>query len=245
MSSRLAKLARLVRHRDLTAFYLNRTLWHFGMPGVRLQPASLDSIFPEIRRVVCDVHLLYPLERITGRSIEVDELVILLMIERFTKARRILEVGTLFGNTTLNLAANTDGCVTTIDLPREALADGDAHGAQFREHNLSFRIRQVYGDSASLDWSTLGGPFDLIFIDGCHTSQHVHSDSLNALDHLRLGGTIVWHNYSYGTVAKVLDSYAESGFPLHWISGTDFAVAIVADPSATRQTLSVTARMYA
>jgi hypothetical protein len=110
--NQLSKLARLVRHRDHTAFYLNRSLWHFAVPGVRQQPASLDSIFPEIRKVVCDVHLLYPLERTSGRSIEVGELVMLLMIERFTKARRVLEVGTLFGNTTLNLAANTDGCVT-------------------------------------------------------------------------------------------------------------------------------------
>jgi hypothetical protein len=44
----------------------------------------------------------------------------LLMIERFTKSRRVLEIGTLFGNTTLNLAANTDGSVTTLDLPPEA-----------------------------------------------------------------------------------------------------------------------------
>jgi predicted O-methyltransferase YrrM len=160
------------------------------------------------------------------------------MIERFTKSRRVLEIGTLFGNTTLNLAANTDGSVTTLDLPPEALADGNAHRVQFREHSLRPRIRQVYGDSVSLDWNTLGGPFDLIFIDGCYTSQYVQSDSLNALAHLQPGGTIVWHNYTWDTVAGVLDSDARSGLPLRW-SGTDFALATVANPAATCQTLSL------
>ena len=245
MSSRLSKVARLLKHRELAKFYLNRTLWHFGMPGIGLQPMSLEGIFPGIQRVVPDVQLLNPLARTTGRSIELDELVILLMIERFTKSKRVLEIGTLFGNTALNLAANTDGSVTTFDLPPEAMVDGDAHGAQFRNHSLSSRIRQVYGDSVSFDWATLGEPFDFVFIDGCHTSQYVQSDSLNALAHLQPGGTIVWHNYTFDTVAKVLDSYARRGLPLHWVSGTDFAVATVANPTATRQTLSPTTRTVA
>lgn len=245
MSSRLFKVARLLRHREHTKFYLNRTLWHFGMPGLGLQPTSLEDAFPGIRRAVSEVQLLYPLERTTGRSIELDELVMLLMIERFTKSRRVLEIGTLFGNTTLNLAANTDGSVTTLDLPPEALPDGNAHGVQLREHSLSSRIRQTYGDSMALDWDTLGEPFDLIFIDGCHTSQYVQSDSLNAFAHLQAGGTIVWHNYTWETVARVLDSYARSGLPLRWISGTDFALATVANPAATRQSLSLTTRVGA
>jgi hypothetical protein len=32
--------------------------------------------------------------------------------------------------------------------------------------------------------STLGGPFNLIFIDGSHTEAYVRSDSENAVKHL-------------------------------------------------------------
>jgi hypothetical protein len=88
----------------------------------------LEDVFPGIRQVVPNVQLLHPLERVTGRSIELHELVILIMIERFTKSQRVLEIGNLFGNTALNLAANTDGSVTTLDLPPETLVDGDTMG---------------------------------------------------------------------------------------------------------------------
>jgi predicted O-methyltransferase YrrM len=239
MRDRLSKVAKLLRHPETTRFYLTRALWHIGIPGLALRPTSLEEIFPGIRHVVADVQLLYPLERIPGREIDLHELVILIMIERFTKAQRILEIGTLFGNTALNLAANTDGSVTTVDLPPQTLVDAATRGVQFREHSLNARIRQVYGDSASLDWETFGDAFDFIFIDGCHESQYVRSDSRNALGRLKPGGTIVWHNYTWNTVATVLDSYARNGLPLRWIKGTDFALATVANPAATFQTLSL------
>src|SRR5207237_5738511 len=107
------------------------------------------------------------------------------------QADAALEVGTYDGNTALLLAANrsTDGRVVTIDLPPDftatrqaqlAFADGELNltdrnqlGRQMRSHPLAVRIRQVYGDSADLDWAALGGPFDLVFIDGCHSEAYV------------------------------------------------------------------------
>jgi predicted O-methyltransferase YrrM len=94
-----------------------------------------------------------------------------------------LEIGTYDGNTALLLAANVgaDGSVVTVDLPpeftakeRDSLAYTDVElnltprhelARQYQLHPLASRIRQVYGDSATIDWSRLGGPFDFVFID--------------------------------------------------------------------------------
>src|SRR5437868_6551875 len=119
MLSAAAKLPLLVKNFDATVYYLNRSLLDYKLPGTKLRPVPLESVLPGILGTEVTIH--NALERTIGRSIELDELAALLMICRFTKAKSILEVGTLFGNTTLNLAANSEGTVTTIDLPPEVL----------------------------------------------------------------------------------------------------------------------------
>src|SRR6185295_4077933 len=86
------------------------------------------------------------------------------------------------------------------------LTERDQMGRQYQGHRLAPRIKQVYGDSARVDWNTFGGPFDLIFIDGSHTEEYVQSDSENAFKHLALGGVIVWHDYGMiPAVSTVVD----------------------------------------
>jgi len=110
------------------------------------------------------------------------------------------------------------------------LTSRDQLGRQYRGHRLSSRIRQIYGDSAALDWKTLGGPFDLIFIDGCHSEAYVREDSRNALDHLVPGGAIVWHDYgAIPDVSAVVDRVAtetNKRMRVFALEGTRLAVAL-------------------
>jgi predicted O-methyltransferase YrrM len=162
--------------------------------------------------------------------------------------RRAVEVGTFDGNTALNLALNlgAEGRVVTIDLPPEG-DPGAGQGAdslyaggrpanfvrrQYEGHPAAGRIHQVFGDSARLDWSSIGGPFDLAFIDGDHSASYVASDTRNALSVLRPGGIVLWHDYDWRSVAGVLDRAAARGVPVRWIGGTRLAVAVVPDPAA-------------
>ena len=162
------------------------------------------------------------------------------------KARKVLEIGTYDGNTALALAANLDveGEIVTVDLPPDfelkqqraslVYSDGflnltprDQLGRQYRTSPLASRIRQIYGDSAALDWNTFGGPFDLVFIDGCHSEAYVQSDSRNALDHLRAGGLIVWHDYGMlSEVSNVVDRIARevADLKVYAIEGTRLAI---------------------
>jgi predicted O-methyltransferase YrrM len=180
-------------------------------------------------------------------SITVEEACHLGAIANYVKAVKALEIGTSDGNTALVLAANVaaTGEVVTIDLPPDFvmakqdsliysdvelnLTQRDQLGRQCRGHRLSARVRQVYGDSAALDWNTLGGPFDLVFIDGCHSEAYVRSDSRNAMNHLTPGGTIVWHDYGMiPEVSKVVDEIANEvpAMKVYALEGTRLAVGL-------------------
>ena len=53
-------------------------------------------------------------------------------------------------------------------------------GGQFKNTPYESKIRQIFADSAALDFSKLGGPFDLAFIDGCHFREYVRKDTESA-----------------------------------------------------------------
>ena len=201
---------------------LYQTLWYTGsLPRVPL---------PEILPAAKDAEITLPnsFDREFGTSVTLEESCHLAAMVRATRPGKVLEIGTFDGNTSLVLAANleTHASVVTVDLPPDFSVEKNAAdlahpqvdinvtarsklGRQLRDHPLASRIRQVYGDSGSLDWGSLGGPFGLIFIDGCHTAAYVRSDSENALRHLAPDGTIIWHDYGMiPDVSIVVDEVA-------------------------------------
>jgi len=158
---------------------------------------------------------------------DVYELALMSAIATVTAAKRVLEIGTYEGNTALNLAANTpaDALIVTVDLPLNW--DGELAikvpqtcvnvfertnvGRQFHGSQFEAKIRQVLADSKTLNWGELPGPFDMVFVDGCHYFDYVKSDTDNSLRVLRPGGIIVWHDYgAYQDVSRVVDETAKT-----------------------------------
>jgi predicted O-methyltransferase YrrM len=242
----LSKVGPWLRSLPHVRFFLNRALWETGYPWTRLTPTPLETIFPGIDGA--DPMLVAnPFARLRGTSMELEEVAALVAVAKFVKARRIVEIGTFDGNTTLNLALNvgSDGRVVTIDLPPEGDPTAGNAGPgtgyeggkpaaferrQFIGHPAGARIQQVYGDSARLDWGSLGGPFDLAFIDGDHSTKYVAIDTKNVLSVLKPGGVIAWHDYEWRSVAAALDPAVEKGERLYWIRGTRLAVGIFPSP---------------
>ena len=248
----LAKLGCWLAHPAAARFHLNRALWDTGYPWTRLRPAAIEAIFPGIVAGGDAIQLVRPFALVRGTSLELEELVAVLAIVRHVGARRVLEVGTFNGHTALNLAVNlpADGMVVTIDLPPAGdpaaltttsttgpAAAGHARKAarsvplptpfgrrHYEGHPAAAKIRQVLADSTTLDWSSLGGPFDVAIIDGDHTSRAVASDTRGVRSVLAPGGVILWHDYEWRSVAKVIDGFAAAGEPIAWIKGTRFAV---------------------
>ena len=89
----------------------------------------------------------------------------------------------------------------------------------------SEKIEQIFTDSKKLDETKLKGVFDLILIDGAHTTSYVESDSKKAFSMLKKGGVILWHDYKPEApdVFSYLNNLAQE-VPLLHISGTDFVI---------------------
>ncbi len=179
-------------------------------------------------------------DRAVGTSLDFQGIAFLNAIVQSSNAKSILEIGTYDGNTALNLAANSapDCLVTTVDLPPDwqghlelevpkalvNVTDRTRVASQYRGTHYESKIRQVFADSAKLDWASMAVPFDLVFIDGCHFYDYVKSDTENALRYLRSGGILVWHDYgSIADVSRVVDETANK-ISVKVIQGTRLAV---------------------
>lgn len=221
--------------------FISQTYWFTGS----LPRVLLTTVLPGVEKI--EVLLPRAFDRKGGTSITVEEACHLAAIAKCVKAGKVLEIGTYDGNTALVLAANlpTEGSVVTVDLPPSFdmqnqnslihpevelnLTPRDQLGRQYKGHQLSARISQVYGDSAALDWNALGGPFDLVFIDGCHSEAYVRSDSQNAMKHLAPGGAIVWHDYGMiPEVSSVVDQLAKqtTKMKVYALEGTRLVVGL-------------------
>lgn len=208
--------------------------WMYG----KLKREEIQDIFPAIKDV--NISLVNAFNKTVGVSADLLEVATVSAIVKLSKAKKILEIGTFDGNTTLNMAANSDSKsrITTLDLPPEwegktSIDIPDAYvnvtarnriGIQFRGTEYESKIKQVFEDSAKVDWKKLGGPFDFIFIDGCHHYDYVKLDTRNALDNIKSGGIIIWHDYgSINDVSGAVDELIGK-IELHAIKGTRLAI---------------------
>jgi SAM-dependent methyltransferase len=211
--------------------------WQYG----ELPRIEIGQIFPGIEHL--GVTILNTFDRLEGTSLDVNEIIVLAAIAKFSNAKRIVEIGTFNGNTALNLAVNSpdDATVVTIDLPptwngglaidvpqgAKNVTDRGKIGAQYRNTPYANKIKQVYADSATLDWSEMQVPFDMAFIDGCHYYDYVEADTRNLLRNLKAGGILVWHDYGeYRDVSQVVDETAKT-IPVKAVLGTRLAIAIL------------------
>lgn len=134
------------------------------------------------------------------------------LITRALKPRKIFEIGTFRGRTALNFALNScEECVIyTLDLPAGEMGDTLAAAdnrlthmrepdADYRDSDVSHKIQQLYGDSATYDFSPYADNIDIVFVDGGHTYDLVVNDTKVALSMCRSGGMILWHDFAnYG-----------------------------------------------
>lgn len=121
----------------------------------------------------------------------------------------IFEFGTNWGVTTSYFVENTNAKIWTLDICREmfthdltgeltmVLSNKDTGFAYRRLKASEGRVTQVFQDSLKLDWTETDYPatFDLILVDACHAYDFVKSDTEKALQKLRPGGLLLWHDF--------------------------------------------------
>jgi predicted O-methyltransferase YrrM len=158
-------------------------------------------------------------------------------------AGTFFEIGTNRGRTSWTVARNNPAIqVYTLDMPLDATSTdakltmgsddhrffrpGEATGEAFRDTPEAERITQLWGDSATFDFSPHAGAIDLVYIDGGHTYEYVRSDTRNALEILSPSGTIVWDDYgSHPEIYQYVTELAPSlDRPVYHVFGTRMAI---------------------
>ncbi|MDO8875043.1 MAG: class I SAM-dependent methyltransferase [Pseudolabrys sp.] len=148
------------------------------------------------------------------------ELQVISRVVKHLDPQCIFEIGTFDGRTTLNMAAHcgAKARVLTLDLPHDNAPVGALHAEsgdrqfielkavrerrRFLGTDVESRITQLFGDSATFDFSPYRNAVDLVFVDGAHSYEYVVNDSNIALDLARPGAVILWHDYvGYGPAA--------------------------------------------
>lgn len=156
-------------------------------------------------------------------NITAAEIIAITQLIRYYKPRRLFEIGTFNGRTTLNMAANCaeDAEIYTIDLPKDMIddtkfpiasgergfVDKKTSGSRFSDTEWEKQITQLYGDSAAFDFSLYFNAMDFVFLDGSHQYKYVLNDSKMALKLIGSNnGIILWHDYGvWKGVTKALE----------------------------------------
>jgi predicted O-methyltransferase YrrM len=184
---------------------------HFGYNYDAREPVELPVVSTSSLVPSSGLLDIREIDAVDGNVSERELVTICRLVQGF-KPRRLFEIGTFDGRTTLNLAANSpgDSRVYTLDLPRDAIdsaiapihahevryADKSESGSRYANSDVALKIQQLFGDSGTFDFSEYYGGIDFVFVDGSHTYEYVINDSLHAIQMLRNGGVIVWHDYS-------------------------------------------------
>jgi len=175
-------------------------------------------------------------------NIRISELgVINAIAEGCEDGTNIFEIGTFDGRTSLNISFSTpvDCKVYTLDLPPDekpqySLASGERHmvdkdrsGGRLEKYTASHpqivgKIHQLYGDSATVDFSPYHNTCSLVFVDGSHAYDYAMTDTASAKRMVKKGGVIIWHDYGiWEGVTRALEELEEKdNLGLKNISGT-------------------------
>jgi hypothetical protein len=124
--------------------------------------------------------------------------------------REILEIGTFMGHTSKAMAENLQNAIIhTVDLPPDFSPASEAGnlppkddfqlierrivGREFKGREIESRIRQHFGDTATIDFRQFGKP-SAYFIDGSHTYEYCRQDSEKCYELSGSSGIFLWHD---------------------------------------------------
>ena len=219
---------------------------HFGysrkvrtiIPEVELSEIVPENVSIQIREPIKGIGNVMPCE-----------VIVIAQLVKSHAPDALFEIGTFDGRTALNMAANShdQAEVYTLDLPKEQMdstqlpivpgermyIDKEKSGSKYLGTDCEGKITQLYGDSATFDFSPFLNAMDFVFVDGSHSYEYGLSDSEKAIQLLRDGrGVIVWHDYgNWEGITKALNELRSKGEPfqrLKHIRGTSL-VCLIAD----------------
>lgn len=231
--------------------YRNLRHNHIPQPTVESAPfetqfllpkRSLVDIFPGIESIMVNITVSH----IHGQDewmMPLKEMLTLAAICRYVQPRKIFEIGTYRGTSTLLMAMNTpdESEIFTLDLsPSErtvykenVIADSFPQftvGEAYQDTPFASKVHQLLGNSLNFNYSPYVGVIDFVVVDGDHTYEFVKSDTDKAFQLIRPGGIILWDDYLWDRhhpecagVTRCVNEFKDSGCCFQ-IDGTRFAI---------------------
>jgi predicted O-methyltransferase YrrM len=174
-----------------------------------------------------------------------EGLIIAYIVET-VKPMKIFEIGTYDGFSTYHLAMNGHPLaeIYTINLPMEEghshenikrlswfeyFGDNSTHavlkksriGDSYKRCPQSKKVKQLFGDTLTYDFSRFKEKIDLCFIDGGHSYECLVKDTANAMDMLSEHGLIIWHDFNmqHRDIYRFMMGFSRH-HKLFWISDT-------------------------
>jgi len=195
--------------------------------GAHLAVTTLE----EIAGVQTEFKVLRPAD--WGGSMTITEISSLCHLVTARRPRKVLEIGSFKGLTTLNIAMNApEAEIHTLDLP----PGFDPSETEFENRDINIirargfyyyegreeasRVHQHYGDTATFDYGKIGGGVDLCLIDAAHSYEYVRNDTAKTLPLMTEGSLMLWHDYGRNDfLTKPEDAWGVTRF-LHEIAST-------------------------
>ena len=190
-----------------------------------------------------------------GGSMTITEISSVCHLVSARRPRKVLEIGSFRGLTTLNIAMNApEAEIHTLDLPPDfdpadtKFANNDenvikARGSYYYEaRDEAARVHQHFGDTATFNYDEIGGGVNFCLIDAAHSYEYVRNDTAKALSLMANDGLILWHDYGRNDflaspgnawgVTRFLHEIASAGVKI--IQGTSLGVLILTNEARQR-----------
>jgi hypothetical protein len=197
------KLTKLVKALFLILqkpYLLNNILNDEIVVKKNFQYAFPSKVFKQIRLVdlmETDEVTITPYAFLSGSSLVTDFAFLQLLCRKY-QVKDYLEIGTWRGESAANVAPYVDS-VYSFNLSDEQLLNLGLDKNYVESHRFFSKdipnIQHVFGDSQNFDFDILNKKFDLIFIDGDHSTEAVRRDTKKMLSYLKNDQSIlVWHD---------------------------------------------------
>jgi predicted O-methyltransferase YrrM len=209
-----------------------------------LPSRKIEEVFPKFASST--ITLFHP--SLTPTGVRLIELILFAYLASSLEDVAFFEIGTSEGRTARNIALNlgSRGRLTTIDLPvkqpgmtempafqREEILLANAAYLKALPPDVLGKLIFLSGDSTQFDYSEHLGKYDVVFVDGNHSSEAVLADANTARRLARLeGGLVFFHDYLPGsmpTVTETIDALSKENRIIR-LEGTKLALWAIGSP---------------
>lgn len=215
------KITKLIKATGLLLrrpYLLNKVIDDNEAWKARLERSNLPTQLPEVRLRDLSAERTFevkPFAFMEGGSLPTDLGLLKLLAAQFDHCR-YFEIGTWRGESVANLAEVAKECCT-LNLPQSEMRNMGLPEEYIKQHAMFSAgmpdVQHLEGDSRTYDFSSLNGPYDLIFIDGDHHYDSIKNDTEKVFRHLvHPQSIVVWHDYAWQpgnvrheTLAAILD----------------------------------------